>query len=216
MCLCRTEWQVSRTVSSELVPGYEKAGEDIRVSRMRGIFVIRQAQTGMGLQPFSDFLLLSASHGSIILKLKSFGRKYSSIPCASVSAVLPVAYISIGKKCAIFLAVFSCNGGRFGLRNGTYCNAKRAILESKTARIAACFVRFCYQNRDFRVCGPCFLTVQTCPLYLVARCQSHVFLYNIVYKIYAGWNGGSQNSVREYRGTYRHPILRTAAESSFC
>ena len=132
--------------------------------------------------PFSDFLLLLASHGSIILKLKSSGRKYASISCASVTDTQSAICGSTDGKCAVLRAVFSCNGGRFGLQYGAYCNAKRHVLEGKTARIAACFVRFYYQKCGFRVLGLCFLTIQSCPRYLVAQFQSHVFLYNILYK----------------------------------
>ena len=86
------------------------------------------------------------------------------------------------KKCATQQAVSGCNGGRFGSQNGTYCNAKRAILESETSHIAVYFVRFYYQNHCFRVCNPCFLTIQSSLSYLVALFKSHIFLYNIVYK----------------------------------
>ena len=129
---------------------------------------------------------------------------------------MPVVYAVGGGKCATPRAVFSCNGGRFALQYAPYCNAKRHVLESKTGRIAVCFVCFYYQNHDFWLCGLCFLTFQICRPYLVCQFPAHVFLYNIVYKTDAGWTGRHPDSVSEYCGTHRHPVHRAAAESSFC
>ena len=132
--------------------------------------------------PVSDFLLLLASHGCVILKLKSSGRKYASISCASVTAAQSAVCSLRNVKCATLFAVFVCNGCRLGVQYGAFCSAKRHVLKSKTGRFAVCFVWFYYQSHDFRVCGPCFLTVQTCPRYLVVLFPTPVFWYNIVYK----------------------------------
>ena len=123
-------------------PAPHDASQYVNSLHVRGVFDWRYSFGG--LLPLSDFLVLLASHGCVILKLKSSGRKYSSIPCASLTTAQSADCGDTSGKCATLRAVFICNGGRFGLRNGTYCNPKRAILESKTARIAARFILFYY------------------------------------------------------------------------
>ena len=120
---------------------------------------------------------------------------------------MPAIYVNTDSKCATLRAVFSCNGGRFALQYGAYCNPKRHVLESKTGHIADYFVCFYYQNRDFRVSEPWFLTSQTCLFHLVALFRTHVFLYNIVYKIPERLAG----SRIPFADTTAHTIIRCSA-----
>ena len=171
-----------------------------------------------------DFLLHLPLRGCIILKFKSSGRKYASISCASVTDVKPAACVNTRKKCAMLWGVSSCNGCRFGLRNGAYCNAKRAILESKTAHIGSRFGHFQTLKLRFLRRGLWYLTTQTLPFYPDCEFQSPCFLYNIVYRIYDGETGGQPESPhgistvplwlkqfirpREVQCLYRHGTFR--------
>ena len=102
------------------------------------------------------FLLHLPSYGSIILKLKSSGRKYSSISCASVKTIPSIGYISTNKSAQrsgpfsiATEAVLHCNMAHIVTQNGTYWRAKQAVLQPVLSAFVTKTVDFEYVNYDF-------------------------------------------------------------------